>query len=277
MSTLEELIDVMARLRAEDGCPWDREQTHATLKPYLLEEAYEVLDAIDSGDDDELIGELGDVLLQVVFHAQIAGEEGRFSIADVGRAIVDKLVRRHPHVFGSVEVEGADHVVTNWERIKREERAQGGKKQTVSALDGVPTELPALLRAQRVQEKAARVGFDWQQIDGALDKIAEEFDEVRSEWEAVSAGDATVQTQVQTQVQTRARYEEEMGDLLFALVNAGRFMGICPEDALRRAVGKFETRFRSLEERFRQRGSDLEEANLEEMDRVWDQVKEDEC
>jgi len=167
-SSFAELVAVMARLRGPDGCPWDREQTHATLRPYLLEEAYEALEAIDVEDDGELCKELGDVLLQVVFHAQIASEEGRFDIEEVGRAIVDKLIRRHPHVFGDIDVEGADQVLQNWEQIKKQERQTEGKEQP-SLLEGIPKHLPALLRAQRIQSRAARQGFDWDQITGPLD------------------------------------------------------------------------------------------------------------
>jgi tetrapyrrole methylase family protein/MazG family protein len=251
-----ELVEIMAHLRAEDGCPWDREQTHASLKPYLLEEAYEVLEAIDAEADEELCEELGDVLLQVVFHAQVAREEDRFSIDEVCRAIVDKLIRRHPHVFGDTQITGSGDVLTNWERIKQVERQ--GKVRPASVLDGVPGQLPALLRAQRIQAKAARVGFDWRDIQGPLDKVEEEFAELR---QACESGNTRHQ-------------EEEFGDLLFALVNAGRFLELCPEDALRRAVGKFEQRFRAIEAHFVACGKDLEETSLEEMDRVWDQVKE---
>ncbi len=256
LASFAELVQVMARLRATDGCPWDREQTHASLKPYLLEETYEALEAIDAGDDAELCKELGDVLLQVVFHAQIAGEEGRFSIDDVAQAIVDKLIHRHPHVFGDVEVDGADQVVTNWERIKQEERR--GEDREPSVLDGVPKQLPALLRAQRIQGKAARVGFDWDKIAGPLAKVEEEFAELR---QAMDAGDAT-------------KIEEEFGDLLFALVNVGRFLKLAPEDTLRRAVEKFERRFRQLEETARTQGRDLQDMSLPEMDRIWDQIKD---
>ena len=272
-SGIERLVGIMTRLRARDGCPWDREQTHATLKPFLLEETYELLEAIDSGSDREFVGELGDVLLQVIFHAQIAAEAGRFTIDDVAAAIADKLIRRHPHVFGSTEVEDADEVVANWERIKRSER-EGSREHPVSALDGVPAELPALLRAQRIQEKASKTGFDWEHAGGALDKVAEEFEELRWELGAKErtsgAGDTTAGPG------ERARVEEEMGDLLFALVNTGRFLRLCPEEALRRAVAKFERRFRAVEERFRAAGGDLEEASLDEMDRVWEEVKESE-
>jgi len=253
-----ELVEVMARLRAEDGCPWDREQTHESLKSYLLEEAYEVLEAVDRKDDQDLCGELGDVLLQIVFHAQIASEEGRFTIADVCRAILDKLVHRHPHVFGDVEVDGPAQVVTNWQRLKRQERPE--TELTPSIVDGVSKHLPALLRAQRVQSRASRVGFDWDRITGPLDKVEEEFAELRKAWEAGN----------------RRKVEEEFGDLLFALVNVARFLRLCPEDALRRSVDKFERRFRAVELTFREQGKEMEGASLEEMDQIWDQIKEDE-
>jgi tetrapyrrole methylase family protein/MazG family protein len=266
-SSFQELVDIMERLRADGGCPWDREQTHSTLKRYLLEEAYETFEAIDAEDDKALCGELGDVLLQVVFHAQIAGETGRFAIDDICRAIVDKLIRRHPHVFSDVEVEDADHVVTNWERIKRAERDDGGEPP--SALDGVPADFPALLRAQRIQEKASRVGFDWGDISGPLSKVKEELGELEQavQAKAPAAGDAEPASD---------ELEDEFGDLLFALVNAARFLKLTPEDALRRAVGKFERRFRGVEKVFADRGAELQSASLEEMDRVWDEVKKEE-
>jgi len=254
-SSFAELVEVMARLRGEGGCPWDREQTHASLKPYLVEEVYEALEAIDREDDAELRRELGDVLLQVVFHAQIASEEGRFSIEEVCRAIVEKLIRRHPHVFGQTSVEGSEEVLANWERIKQAERQEEDKPD--SALEGVPRQLPALLRAQRIQHKAARVGFDWKGLEGPLDKVKEEVEELRR---ASRQG-------------ARQELEEEFGDLLFALVNLGRFLKIDAEDALRRAVDKFERRFRAVEADFRARGRSLEESTLEEMDQVWEQVK----
>ena len=259
-----ELVQIMSRLRADDGCPWDREQTHASLRAYLLEEAHEALEAVDAGDDQALCEELGDVLLQIVFHAQIASEDGRFTIDDVCGAIADKLIRRHPHVFGDVQVDDADHVKANWDQIKRDEK--GDKAHEHSALDGLPAHLPALLRAQRIQERASQKGFDWDHISGPLDKVAEELDEVRAAW---AQADGAERTESQ-----RRHLEEEFGDLLFALVNTARFLKVTPEDALRRAVGKFETRFREVERTFRDRGSELEEATLEEMDAVWDQVKE---
>ena len=261
-ATVTELVEVMERLRSEAGCPWDREQTHDSLKQYLLEESYEVLDAIDAGDDDDLCQELGDVLLQIVFHAQIASEDERFDIDDVCRAIVDKLIHRHPHVFGDTQVDDADHVVTNWEVLKRAER--GGGESHASALSGVPKLLPALLRAQRVQEKASRVGFDWQEISGPLQKVSEEFEELRREWDPAPSTPAEI-----------SRCKEELGDLLFALVNVARFQKLSPEDALRQAVDKFEGRFRALEQRLQAQGRQLEECSLEEMDRIWKEVKEE--
>lgn len=254
-----ELVQVMARLRAPDGCPWDREQDHQTLKPFLLEEAYEVLEAIDN-DDGQLCSELGDVLLQVVFHAQVADEDERFSIDDVCQAIVDKLIRRHPHVFGDTDVDDADHVVTNWEAIKKQER-QTASGPEPSALDGVPQQLPALLKAQRVQEKARRAGFDWPDVTEPLAKVSEEFEELRE----VLAQDGAA---------GKDRLVEEYGDLLFALVNVGRFLSIVPEDALRQAVGKFDTRFRAMEQIVQARGQQLAQMDLAAMDTVWDEVKE---
>ncbi len=258
-SPFSELVEIMARLRSPEGCPWDREQDHRTLKPYLLEEAYEVLEAIDDGGG-ELCAELGDLLLQIVFHAQVAAEDGRFTMDDVCRAIHDKLVRRHPHVFGDVQVGGAGQVAANWEAIKRAEREEGGSPASV--LDGVPKPLPALLRAQRVQGKASRAGFDWDRIDEPLDKVAEEFEELRGEWRGGDGGSGA-----------RGRVEEEFGDLLFALVNTARFLEIDAEQALRAAVDKFDRRFRRVEEIFREQGRDLTTATLEEMDSVWNEVK----
>ncbi len=255
-STFSELVAIMARLRGPDGCPWDRKQTHATLRPYLLEEAYEALEAIDAADDAELCEELGDVLLQVVFHAQIAAEEGRFDIEAVGQAIVDKLVRRHPHVFDDASADGADEVLLRWEQIKKQERREQGKAAP-SLLEGIPKHLPALMRAHRVQAHVAQQGFDWDDIDGALDKVEEEFAEVRRAWEQGKA----------------AAVEEEFGDLLFSLVNASRFLKVEPEQALRRAVAKFEHRFRALEETVHARGEEVAALSLAVLDEIWDEVK----
>ena len=255
-STFSELVAIMARLRGLGGCPWDRKQTHATLRPYLLEEAYETLEAIDAEDDAELCKELGDVLLQVVFHAQIASEEGRFDIEAVGRAIVDKLIRRHPHVFDDASADGAEEVLRRWEQIKKQERREQGETAP-SLLEGIPKHLPALMRAHRIQARVAQQGFDWDAIDGALDKVEEEFAEVRKAWE--TGGTAAV--------------EEEFGDLLFSLVNASRFLKVDPEQALRRAVAKFERRFRALEETVQARGEEVVGLSLAALDEIWDEMK----
>jgi len=255
-SSFTELVEVMARLRAPNGCPWDREQTHATLKPYLLEETYEALEAIDIGDDDELCKELGDVLLQVVFHAQIAAEENRFGIEEVARAIVDKLIRRHPHVFADVEVDGSEQVLQNWEQIKKQERQELGDA-TPSLLDGIPKQLPALMRAQRMQARVSRQGFDWDQIEGPLDKVEEEFAELRQAW---ASGETPA-------------IEDEFGDLLFALVNTGRFLNVDSEQALRQSTDKFERRFRALEEAVRTSGREISALSLQELDVIWDEIK----
>ncbi|MFQ5839528.1 MAG: nucleoside triphosphate pyrophosphohydrolase [Candidatus Methylomirabilales bacterium] len=250
----EELVGIMARLRAPGGCPWDREQTPDTLKPFLIEEAYEVLEAVDSGDDTELKEELGDLLLQVVFHAELAAERGAFTIADVLAAIADKLVRRHPHVFGEARAETPTEVLHNWERLKQAERGGAGE---ASALHGVPATLPALLRAQRLQDKAARVGFDWGALTAVLSKVDEEVKELK---EAVAGGDPVA-------------IEAEVGDLFFALVNASRFLDVSAEEALRKAIGKFTRRFRHIESTIVRRGGRLEEAGLPEMDRLWEEAK----
>ncbi len=255
-SNFEELVAVMKRLRAPEGCPWDREQTHDSLKPYMLEEAYEALEAIDLRDDDELCKELGDVLLQVVFHAQIADEEQRFSIDDVAGSIVEKLVRRHPHVFGDVQVKDAKNVLENWEEIKKQERRDAGQQQP-SHLDGIPKSLPALMRAQRVQSRAARQGFDWPNAEGALDKVEEEFAELR---------------QAQSDQSTEA-IEDEFGDLLFSVVNTARFLQINPEDALRRSVDKFERRFRAIESELNKSNRSMRDTALSELDELWDEIK----
>jgi tetrapyrrole methylase family protein/MazG family protein len=242
----------MNTLRSEHGCPWDREQSHESLKPYMVEETYEVLDAIDRRDDEELLEELGDLLLQIVFHAQIASEENRFTVYDVAQTIVRKLVRRHPHVFGDVKVEDSREVLQNWEEIKKEE----GKD---SILDGIPKGLPALLKARRVQEKVRRVGFDWKDSTGALDKVREEVGEL----ERAVAEEGTGK-----------RMEEEFGDVLFSLVNVSRFLDIDAEEALRRTVDKFTKRFRYLESRIADDDSrSIAEYSLEELDSLWEESK----
>ncbi len=251
LQSFYELVRVMERLRAENGCPWDRKQTHESLKPYLIEETYEVISAIDSGNDDELKEELGDLLLQIVFHAQIAKEDGRFDIDDVAKTIVEKLIRRHPHVFGDLKVSGSDEVLQNWEKIKKEE----GKE---SIFDGVPEGLPSLLKARRVQEKAKRVGFDWDNIEGTLDKVKEEFDELS---EAIKFG-------------KKEKISEEFGDLLFSLVNVSRFLDIDAEDSLRQTIEKFMKRFKSVEKIIKSKGGkDLKNYTINEFDEIWEDVK----
>ena len=256
-SNFKKLVDVMKRLREPNGCPWDREQTHRSLKPYMLEEVYEALEAIDAEDDIELCKELGDVLLQVVFHAQIADEENRFTIEDVAGSIVEKLIRRHPHVFGDAQVNNTEHVIANWEEIKKQERRDAGQQQP-SHLDGIPKNLPALMRAQRVQARAARQGFDWREISGVLDKVEEEFAELRREHEAGS--EDTV--------------EDEFGDLLFSLVNVARFLHVDSEQALRHAVAKFERRFRSVEVALQKRERSMQDSTLDELDALWYEAKQ---
>ncbi|HZR81948.1 MAG TPA: nucleoside triphosphate pyrophosphohydrolase [Candidatus Binatia bacterium] len=252
MEEFDRLVGIMARLRAPGGCPWDREQDHRSIRKYVLEEAYEVAEAIDRGDAHELCGELGDLLLQVVFHAEMAREAGTFDIADVCRAICDKMERRHPHVFGDVRVEGAADVLHNWERIKAGERGPAA-----SAIDGVPRSLPALQRAERLGEKAGRVGFDWPGPEEVLAKVDEERAELGR---AIAAGD-------------RAAVEEEIGDLFFAAASLARKLDLEPELALARALDRFEARFRCAEETARASGRPLADRSAEELDRLWRDAK----
>ena len=251
-----ELLRVMAKLRdPEGGCPWDREQDFATIAPYTIEEAYEVADAISRADMADLRDELGDLLFQVVFHARMAEEAGVFAFADVVTAIVEKMIRRHPHVFADEEVADAEAQTRAWEEHKARERHAKGQHH--SLLDGVTLGLPALTRAQKLQKRAARAGFDWPDVGGVLDKIAEELDEVRAE---VTAGD-------------QAALQGEIGDLLFACVNLARYAGVDPETALRSTNEKFERRFRYIEEVLRSQAKELEQCSLEEMDKLWNEAK----
>ncbi|HOE61972.1 MAG TPA: nucleoside triphosphate pyrophosphohydrolase [Kiritimatiellia bacterium] len=256
-SGIARLDEVMRRLRASDGCPWDREQTLKTLKPCLLEETYELLEAMDNGDPEHHREELGDVLLQVVFQCAIREEEGCFTFDEVAQVLADKLIRRHPHVFGEVRVDSSSQVLRNWEAIKLTEPDKPANR---SALDGVPRSLPALLKAQRMQAKAARVGFDWANAAGAMTKVGEELAELQ---EAATSGDLR-------------RVTEEMGDLLFSLVNTCRFLDVDAEQALETANRKFERRFREVERRLRAQGRMLKDCTLEELDAVWEVVKEEE-
>jgi tetrapyrrole methylase family protein/MazG family protein len=250
---IERLIDLVARLRAPGGCPWDREQTHASLLSCLLDESYEFFEAVDENSPYKMKEELGDVLLQVVLHAQIAGESNLFNMEDVARGISDKIVHRHPHVFGDVTVNSTAEVLSNWEKIKRNEKKDSRKYVT----DGVPVNLPALFRAEKIQSRVARVGFDWKDIKPVMDKVEEEFREFR---QAVEKGD-------------HDNAEEELGDILFALVNVARHKKISAEDALRRTINKFIKRFTYIEKHYAKTGKRLEEATLEEMDVIWEESK----
>jgi MazG family protein len=276
----QKLVEVMARLRAPGGCPWDREQTHATLRTYLIEEAYEVLDAMDSGDDLKFAEELGDLLLQVLFHAQIAQEERRFNIADVVREIYEKMIRRHPHVFGNKRAKTAADVLRNWEKIKALERkeVQEGKKvkdrkteQPGSVLDGVPRTLPALLEANQLTRKAARIGFDWANVEGIFAKLAEETGELQ-----VALGNRGGVGAKPSGSGTRPGLQDiegELGDILFVAVNLARFLELDPEIALKRTSRKFSRRFREMERVARERGTTLAELPREGMERLWEETK----
>ena len=256
-------IRLIARLRAPGGCPWDREQTHASLKPMTLEEAYEVLLAIDEGTDAELAGELGDLLLQVVFHAQIAAEERRFTIEDVIRSVSDKMVRRHPHVFGEDKAETSGEVLRNWEALKAEERRASGKAAPAeSMLDSVPKSLPAMMEAFQSSTKVGRVGFDWPDAAGALAKLEEEIAELKAEM-AAPARDAR-------------RVTDEVGDLLLVAVSVARLLGVDPESALKGANRKFRRRFAHVETRLREGGRGPADATLDEMEALWQEAKADE-
>jgi MazG family protein len=253
-AAVRELVGLMQRLLAPDGCPWDREQTLETLVPYLVEETYEVVDALADGSPEDHREELGDLLLQIVFQSELRFNEGRFGIDDVARGIVTKLVRRHPHVFGDVRVSGADDVLSNWAKLKAEEKAEKGKH---GALHGIPRSAPALLRATRAGEKASAVGFDWPDADGPRAKIDEELRELD---EARQSGD-------------RAALQHELGDTLLAIVNLGRKLGLDPESALRQANDRFERRFRYIEDALAAEGRKMREASLAEQDRLWDEAK----
>lgn len=261
----EKLVAVQARLRAPKGCPWDREQTHQTLRTYLLEEAYEVLEALDAGNDVKFAEEMGDLLLQIVFHSQIAQEEGRFTVADVIRQIHDKMIRRHPHVFGEIRAKDSKEVLKNWEQIKAQERlankdshASGNhRSEAPSLLDGVSRALPATLEGLQLTRKASRIGFDWHDVDGVIEKMREETTELGT---ALKLKDAQ-------------KIEEEMGDLLFAAVNVARFLHVDPEIALKKANAKFSRRFRAMEALARETGREFKDVPREEMEALWDATK----
>lgn len=251
--SFESFAEIIAHLRAPYGCPWDREQTHATLRKHLLEEAYEAITAIDSGDFAAMREEFGDLLLQIVLQAQIAQEEGEFNISQVIEGIHSKIVRRHPHVFGDLELDGVDGVLANWEKLKEKER--GEKKEARGLLDGVPLALPALSQAQEYQDRAARVGFDWPEIEGVLEKIAEEVNEVKRATDP-------------------AEVAAEIGDLLFALVNLARWQKVDAESALRGTNSKFRKRFAYIEQGARAQGRDLTSLSLDEMESLWQEAKQ---
>lgn len=272
----EDLVALQARLRAPNGCPWDREQTHETLRTYLIEEAYEVLEAIESGDAEKFASELGDLLLQVVFHAQIAAEEGRFEIGDVVESIHTKLVRRHPHVFGNAEARSSAEVLKNWEELKAEERREekkgnGSAQRELggSLLDGVPRTLPALLEAYQLTRRAARIGFDWDDIEGLLEKLREEVQELKQE---LASPERSRGARGNTKT-NRGRIEEEVGDLLFVAANVARFLEMDPEIALKKANRKFTRRFQQMEREKERGGRKLADASREEMEALWEQSK----
>jgi tetrapyrrole methylase family protein/MazG family protein len=266
----EKLVALQARLRATNGCPWDREQTHSSLRTYLIEEAYEVLDALEGGEDAKFAEEMGDLLLQIVFHSQIAREEGRFTIADVIREVHAKLVRRHPHVFGEKRAKDAAEVLKNWEQFKSEERREKGtshapgnakqKENPDSLIAGIPRGLPAALEGFQLTRRAARIGFDWDDVEGIFEKIREEVAELRH---ALKTKD-------------QSRIEEEIGDLQFAAVNLARFVHVDPEIALKKANAKFARRFRAMERLARERGSALEGIPRPKMEALWETAKRNE-
>lgn len=249
LSRFHTLVEILARLRAADGCPWDREQTHASLREYLLEECYEVLEALDEADSGRLCEELGDLMLQIVFHAQIATESGEFSIDDVLTSINTKLVHRHPHIFGSREVKDAEEVAHNWEALKREERGDD-----TSMLANIPGQMPALGYSQAVQRRVAQVGFDWENIDGVIDKLTEEVNELK-------------------RASDEKQLADEFGDLLFTLVNVARRLGVDSESALREANRRFYQRFSYMEELCRQRGLNISQLPFDEQNHLWEEAK----
>lgn len=255
MDNFQKLVDIMALLRSKDGCPWDKVQTSESIKPYLIEETYEVIEAIDERDPAKMKEELGDLLLQIVFHSQIAKDRGEFDINDVIDKISDKMVSRHPHVFGDAKFETPEEVTKQWQDRKREE----GKLKD-SALEGVPKELPSLLRAHRLQSRAAKVGFDWAKVEDVFGKLDEELKEFK---EALEKKD-------------KKEIEDELGDIFFVLVNISRFVGVNAEEALRKTISKFISRFRYIELKAVEQGRQLPDMTLEEMDALWDEAKKGE-
>ena len=252
--TFQDLLEIMTILRSEKGCPWDREQTHESIKRYLIEETYEVIEAMESGDNMKFADELGDLLLQIVFHSKIASEEGNFDINDVISMICTKMIKRHTHVFGEEIVSNSEEVLNNWDEIKREEK---GLKSYTQELRDVSSYLPSLMRSYKVQQKAAKVGFDWDDIKDVIKKVKEEIKEVEDVYNTANMG----------------KIEEEIGDLLFAVVNVARFLKVHPEMALRKAIEKFINRFEYIEETAKNSSKTMEEMSLEEMDSLWNEAK----
>lgn len=255
--SIEELRDILRKLRAPGGCPWDQKQTLETLKPCLIEESYELIDAIEAKDYAQIREELGDVLLQVVFQSQVCEEAGHFNLNDVAHGVSEKLIRRHPHVFGDVKVENADQVLQNWDAIKRQEK---GGENPRSILEGIPRHLPALQKAHQVQKRAARAGFDWPELSGVVAKLEEEIEEVK---EAIAN-------------QNEAEIIEEMGDMLFSAVNLSRFLGQNPEEVLNQNISKFTRRFQAVENIVHESDKCFGELSLSEMESIWQQVKSEE-
>ena len=253
---VEDLIDIVEILRSPEGCPWDREQDHKSIRRDFLEETYEVIEAINKDDKGLLLEELGDVLLQVVFHTQIEREKGTFQLSDVADGVCKKMIERHPHVFGEVKADTSEQVLENWDVIKKRTKQQ--KSQTESMLS-IPREFPALMRADKVQKKAAKVGFDWDSVDGAFDKVAEELNELKA---AVENNDCE-------------NMHEELGDLLFSVVNVSRFIGVDSEEALTGATDKFIDRFSKVEKLAQEKGLNMKETELSELDKLWDLAKKD--
>ena len=251
--TFEQLNKIMRKLRAPGGCPWDAEQTHESLTRYLLEETYEVIEAIDEKSPQHLKEELGDLLLQPIFHAAIAEETGDFTMDDIINTLCEKLIRRHPHVFGDLEIKDSNQQIENWEKIKKLEKGD----ERPSALSGIPEHLPALMKAHKISEKASRVGFDWEHADQVFAKVMEELHEFEEAW---AGGNPS-------------RMEDELGDLLFAIANLGRFLSLNPEEALRKTINRFQKRFSYVEDELQHQGVHMQNATLEEMDLLWEKAK----
>lgn len=252
MDKFQKLLEIMSALRSENGCPWDKKQTAETLKPYLIEETYELLEALDEGNPESIKEELGDLLFQIVFHCQLAKERGEFDMNDVIEKISDKMISRHPHVFGDSKFETSDEVVEQWQERKKEE---GKLKESI--LEGVPKELPSLLRAHRLQSRAAKAGFDWEKAEDVLEKLDEELTEFKA---VIGSKD-------------RQKIEDELGDIFFVLVNISRFVGVNAEEALRKTISKFISRFRYIEMKAADAGRELSDMTLEEMDALWNEAK----